>query len=103
VQSIRVSLFPRASSGGAGESQGATITIEEFLKFQTEQEQIALQHIKLYMRYLKRDFHLRDIAFDKEKTDFVDLPAKSDSIAKEHSGANVEGFAHLRPIQGSTF
>jgi hypothetical protein len=85
MRSVQVST----SSGG---SQGATIIIEDFLKFQTEQGQFAAQHIKLYIRYLKRDFHSDDIAFGKEKADSIDLQAKSDSIAKEHGGVNVEGI-----------
>jgi fatty acid synthase subunit alpha len=77
------------SSGGAGGSQGATMIIEDFLKFQAEQGQLAAQHIKLYMRYLKRDFYSGDITF-KEQADSIDLQAKSNSIAKEYGGVNVE-------------
>jgi len=40
------------------------------------------------MRYLRRDSHSSDIAFDDEK-------AKLDSIAKEHSDAYIEGTQDL--------
>jgi fatty acid synthase subunit alpha, fungi type len=51
------------------------INSEEFIKFQADQEQLAAQHIDLYMRYLKRDSHSCDIAFDKENANSAELQA----------------------------
>jgi fatty acid synthase subunit alpha len=81
-----------AAGGGGGGSQGAMINSEEFLKFQAEQEQLASQHIELYMRYLKRDSRSGDIAFDKEKANSAELTAKLDSIAKEHGDTYIDGI-----------
>ena len=55
------------SISGIGPVGGATINSEEFLKFQAEQEQFAVQQIDLYMHYLKKDPRSGDIAFDKER------------------------------------
>jgi fatty acid synthase subunit alpha, fungi type len=51
------------------------INSEEFIKFQADQEQLAAQHIELYMRYLKQDSRSCHIAFDKEKANSAELQA----------------------------
>ena len=90
---ILLSVGGAADGSGSG-SQGAVINSEEFLKFQAEQEQLASQHIELYMRlgYLKRDSRSGDIAFDKEKANSAELTAKLDSIAKEHGDTYIDGI-----------
>ncbi|TDL13244.1 hypothetical protein BD410DRAFT_847158 [Rickenella mellea] len=59
----------QGGSGGArgGGSSGLVINSEEFIKFQAQQERLAEQHVELYMRYLKRNSHAGELAFDKEK------------------------------------
>jgi fatty acid synthase subunit alpha len=93
-----VAVYARRSGispSAPGVSAGATMSSEEFLKFQAEQQQFAAQHIELYMRYLKRDSHAGEVAFDKEKVTAVDLQTRLDSIAKEHGDAYVDG---IQPI-----
>jgi fatty acid synthase subunit alpha len=84
--------FPSQLEGLEVVAQGATINSEEFFKFQAEQEQFAAQHVELYMRYLKRDSRSGHIAFDKEKTNSVELQTQLDSIAKEHGDTYIEGI-----------
>ena len=55
AQRSGIQLSAEGAVGGGNGSQGATINNEESLKFQADQEQFAVQHIKLYMRYLKPD------------------------------------------------
>ena len=64
-----------ASRGGGG---GAVINSEEFLKFQSDQQTFAAQHVELYMRYLGRDSRAGEVAFDQEKTTSLALQAKLD-------------------------
>ncbi|KAK0191779.1 hypothetical protein F5146DRAFT_1198324 [Armillaria mellea] len=65
---------------------------EEFLKFQSDQEQFAAQHIELYMRYLKHDSRASEITFDKAKAHSEELQVKLDSNAKEHGDAYIDGI-----------
>jgi len=82
------------------------INSEEFLKFQAEQEQFVAQHVELYMRYLKRDSCSGHIAFDKEKTNSMELQTQLDSIAKEHGGTYIEGIppsTHSKPVASTHY
>jgi 3-oxoacyl-ACP reductase-like protein len=93
AQRSGISLSVGGAAGGSGGGyQGAVINSEEFIKFQADQEQLAAQHIELYMRYLKRDSRSGDIAFDKEKANSAELQAKLDGIAKEHGDTYIEGI-----------
>ena len=78
-----------ASGGGGG---GAVINSEEFLKFQSDQQNFAAQHVELYMRYLGRDSRAGEVAFDQEKATSLALQAKLDSINREHGDAYIEGI-----------
>ena len=78
-----------ASGGGGG---GAVINSEEFLKFQSDQQKFAAQHVELYMRYLGRDSRAGEVAFDQEKATSLALQAKLDSINREHGDAYIEGI-----------
>ena len=78
-----------ASGGGGG---GAVINSEEFLKFQSDQQKFAAQHVELYMRYLGRDSRAGEVAFDQEKATCLALQAKLDSINREHGDAYIEGI-----------
>jgi fatty acid synthase subunit alpha, fungi type len=85
------------SSGGAsGTSGGAVggpvINSEEFTKFQEEQEQLARQHIELYMRYLKRDSRAGEVKADQEKANAAELQNKLDSITREHGESYIDGI-----------
>ena len=95
AQRVGISLSTGTAGGSGGGGAGATINSEEFLKFQAEQEQFTAQHIKLYMRYLKRDSRSGELAYDKEKATAVALQARLDSIAKEHGDTYVDG---IQPI-----
>ena len=77
------------SGGGGG---GAVINSEEFLKFQSDQQKFAAQHVELYMRYLARDSRAGELAFDQEKATSLALQAKLDSINREHGDAYIEGI-----------
>ncbi|KAI0033531.1 fatty acid synthase [Vararia minispora EC-137] len=85
-------------SGGAagvaagGASGGPVINSEEFTKFQAEQEQLAAQHIELYMRYLKRDSRAGEIKADQECANTAALQDKLDSITREHGDAYISGI-----------
>ena len=78
-----------ASGGGEG---GAVINSEEFLKFQSDQQKFAAQHVELYMRYLARDSRAGEVAFDQEKATSLALQARLDSINREHGDAYIEGI-----------
>jgi fatty acid synthase subunit alpha, fungi type len=78
-----------ASGGGGG---GAVINSEEFLKFQSDQQKFAAQHVELYMRYLGRDSRAGEVAFDEEKATSLALQSKLDSINREHGDAYIEGI-----------
>jgi fatty acid synthase subunit alpha len=96
AQRAGISLSAASSGGGGGAGTGgAVINSEEFLKFQTEQDEFASHQIDLYMRYLKRDPRAGDIAFDKEKENSLSLQQKLDSIAKEHGDTYIDG---IQPI-----
>jgi fatty acid synthase subunit alpha len=96
AQRAGISLSQGSTGGGTGGSGGgAVINSEEFLKFQSEQERFAAQHVELYMRYLKRDSRSGEIAFDKEKANSAQLQARLDSIAKEHGDTYIDG---IQPI-----
>ena len=90
-----------AGGAGGGASGGAVINSEEFNKFQAEQEQLAAQHIELYMRYLKKDSRAGEIRADVEKANAASLQDKLDSITREHGDAHIDGtqpcFDALRP------
>ncbi|KZP03038.1 hypothetical protein FIBSPDRAFT_905321, partial [Athelia psychrophila] len=58
---VAISLSSGAVCGGA------TVISEEFLTSQADQQIFAPQSIEVHMRYLKRNSHADDIAFDKEK------------------------------------
>ncbi|KAJ7197322.1 hypothetical protein B0H12DRAFT_1294649 [Mycena haematopus] len=70
------------SSGGGGAAGGATINSEEFIKFQSEKQKFAAQHVELYMHYLNRDSRAGETA----------LQTKLDNIAKEHGDVYIEGI-----------
>lgn len=72
--------------------EGAAISSEEFIKFQAEQEQLAAQHIELYMRYLKKDSRAGDIRADAEKANVAALQDKLDSIQREHGNAYIDSI-----------
>jgi hypothetical protein len=52
---------------GSALASGFNGGLEEFLKFQAEQEQFATQHIELYMHYLGCAVRAGKVAFDQEK------------------------------------
>ena len=81
-----------AGGAGGGASGGAVINSEEFIKFQAEQEQLAAQHIELYMRYLKKDSRAGEIRADAEKANAASLQDKLDSITREHGDAYIDGI-----------
>ena len=85
-----------ASPGAGGISGGvggnAVINSEEFLKFQSDQQRFAAQHVELYMRYLGRDSRAGEIAFDQEKANSLELQNKLDSITREHGDAYIKGI-----------
>ena len=93
AQRSGISLSSGGSGGdGGGGAGGAMINSEEFLKFKTEQDRFAAQHIELYMRYLNRDSRAGEIAHDKEKTTSAQLQARLDSIAREHGDTYIDGI-----------
>ena len=83
---------PGAGGASGGGSGGAVINSEEFLKFQSDQQKFAAQHVELYMRYLGRDSRAGEVAFDQEKATNMALQAKLDSINREHGDAYIEGI-----------
>ncbi|KAF5382044.1 hypothetical protein D9615_004428 [Tricholomella constricta] len=92
AQRSGISLSAPGAAATGGGAAGPTINSEEFLKFQTDQEKFAAQHVELYMRYLGRDSRAGEIAFDKEKATSASLQAKLDGITKEHGDAYIEGI-----------
>ncbi|OJT02257.1 Fatty acid synthase subunit alpha [Trametes pubescens] len=93
AQRSGISLSSGAAAGGAGGGGGgAVINSEEFLKFQTEQEQLAAQQIELWMRYLKKDSRAGEIKYDAEKVNTEQLQARLDAIAKEHGDLYIDGI-----------
>jgi fatty acid synthase subunit alpha, fungi type len=83
---------PGAAGASGGGGAGAVINSEEFLKFQTDQQKFAAQHVELYMRYLGRDSRAGEVAFDQEKATSLALQAKLDSITREHGDTYIEGI-----------
>jgi fatty acid synthase subunit alpha len=76
---LSVLAFPwhlRAGGASGGGGGGAVINSEEFLKFQSDQQKFAAQHVELYMRYLARDSRAGEVAFDQEKATTLGLQAK---------------------------
>ncbi|EIW57289.1 fatty acid synthase [Trametes versicolor FP-101664 SS1] len=93
AQRSGISLSSGAAAGAAGGGGGgAVINSEEFLKFQTEQEQLAAQQIELWMRYLKKDSRAGEIKYDAEKVNTEQLQARLDAIAKEHGDLYIDGI-----------
>ncbi|KAJ7769033.1 fatty acid synthase, partial [Mycena olivaceomarginata] len=92
AQRSGISLSSGSSSGGGGAAGGATINSEEFIKFQSEQQKFAAQHVELYMRYLNRDSRAGESALDQEKANSLALQMKLDNIAKEHGDVYIEGI-----------
>ncbi|KAJ6624064.1 fatty acid synthase [Mycena sp. CBHHK59/15] len=93
AQRSGISLASASSGGGGGGAAGgATINSEEFIKFQSDQEKFAAQHVELYMRYLNRDSRAGETALDKEKANSLALQTKLDNIAKEHGDVYIEGI-----------
>ncbi|KAJ7200860.1 acyl transferase domain-containing protein [Mycena pura] len=90
AQRSGISLTSAASGGGGG--GGATINSEEFIKFQSDQQKFAAQHIELYMRYLNRDSRAGETALDQEKANSLSLQTKLDNIMKEHGDVYVDGI-----------
>ncbi|KAJ7227399.1 fatty acid synthase [Mycena pura] len=94
AQRSGISLTSAASGGGGGGGGGggATINSEEFIKFQSDQQKFAAQHIELYMRYLNRDSRAGETALDQEKANSLSLQTKLDNIMKEHGDVYVDGI-----------
>ncbi|KAF7374647.1 Fatty acid synthase subunit alpha [Mycena sanguinolenta] len=92
AQRSGISLASGSSGGGGGGGGGATINSEEFIKFQSEQQKFAAQHVELYMRYLNRDSRAGETALDQEKANSLALQTKLDNIAKEHGDVYIEGI-----------
>ncbi|KAJ6477506.1 fatty acid synthase, partial [Mycena sanguinolenta] len=92
AQRSGISLTSGNSGSARGGDGGATINSEEFIKFQSEQEKFAAQHVELYMRYLNRDSRAGETALDQEKASSLALQTRLDNIAKEHSDAYIEGI-----------
>ncbi|KAJ6512975.1 fatty acid synthase [Mycena sanguinolenta] len=92
AQRSGISLASGSSGSGGGGGGGATINSEEFIKFQSEQQKFAAQHVELYMRYLNRDSRAGETALDQEKANSLALQTKLDNIAKEHGDVYIEGI-----------
>jgi fatty acid synthase subunit alpha, fungi type len=92
AQRSGISLASPGAGGASGGGGGAVINSEEFLKFQSDQQKFAAQHVELYMRYLGRDSRAGEVAFDQEKATSLALQAKLDSINREHGDAYIEGI-----------
>ena len=105
AQRSGVTLSQGGAGGGAGGAAGgAVINSEEFLKFQSEQEQFVSQQIELFMRYLKRDSRAGEKAFEKEKTGSDSLQSKLDSVLKEHGDAYIDGIQPVfEPLKARHF
>ncbi|KAJ7077160.1 fatty acid synthase [Mycena belliarum] len=105
AQRSGISLSSGSSSGGGGGAAGgATINSEEFLKFQSDQEKFAAQHVELYMRYLNRDSRAGETALDQEKANSFALQTKLDNIAKEHGDVYIEGIQPMfNPLKARHF
>jgi fatty acid synthase subunit alpha len=94
AQRSGISLASPGTGGASGGGGGAVISSEEFLKFQSDQEKFAAQHVELYMCYLGCDSRTgaREVAFDQERAISLALQAKLDSINNEHGDAYIEGI-----------
>ncbi|KAG8716660.1 3-oxoacyl-[acyl-carrier-protein] synthase [Ceratobasidium sp. 394] len=99
-----ISLSTGGGGGGATAGGGAVMNSEEFLKFQTEQQLFAAQHIELYMRYLGRDSRAGARAYDEEKESAAALQAKLDDISREHGDAYIQGIQPIfEPLKARHF
>ena len=105
VQHSGILLSAAGTAGGSSSAgAGAMINGEEFLNFQAKQEQFAIQHVKMYMHYLKCDTHAGDMAYIREKAGSAELQAKLDSIAREHGDTYIEGIQPvLDPLKAHHF
>ncbi|KAJ7285205.1 fatty acid synthase [Mycena rebaudengoi] len=104
AQRSGISLSTGSSGSGGGGAGGATINSEEFLKFQSDQEKFAAQHVELYMRYLNRDSRAGETALDQEKANSLALQTKLDNIAKEHGDIYIEGIQPMfDPLKARRF
>ncbi|EIW84299.1 fatty acid synthase [Coniophora puteana RWD-64-598 SS2] len=105
AQRAGISLSSGGAAGaGGGGGGGATINSEEFLKFKSEQDRFAEQHIELYSRYLNRDSRAGEVAFDKEKATSAQLQARLDAIAKEHGDTYIDGIQPVfNPLKARHF
>ncbi|KAJ7745730.1 fatty acid synthase [Mycena metata] len=101
---ISLSSGSSGGGGGGGAAGGATINSEEFIKFQSDQEKFAAQHVELYMRYLNRDSRAGETALDQEKANSLALQTKLDNIAKEHGDVYIEGIQPMfNPLKARHF
>ncbi|KAH9964650.1 hypothetical protein BC827DRAFT_1154089 [Russula dissimulans] len=66
--------------------------IEEFLKFQAEQDEFTQQRINLYSRYLKRDPRKGEILYNKERASSAELQAPLYSIGPKHGDTYIDGI-----------
>ncbi|KAG8694164.1 3-oxoacyl-[acyl-carrier-protein] synthase, partial [Ceratobasidium sp. 395] len=105
AQQAGISLSAGGGAGGAAAGGGgAVMNSEEFLKFQSEQQLFAAQHIELYMRYLKRDSRAGARAYDEEKESAAALQSKLDDIAREHGDAYIQGIQPIfEPLKARHF
>ena len=89
---ISLSSGAGGTAGGGGGGGGAVINSEEFIKFQAEQQEFAMQQIELQMRYLKKDSRAGARLYDEEKLNSQALQTKLDEINKEHGDSYLEGI-----------
>ena len=87
--SVLASPGAGGTSGGAGAVQSSTV---KNFKFQSDQQNLAAQHVELHMCYFGRDSRAGEVAFDQEMANSLALQTKLDSINREHGYAYIEGI-----------